>query len=35
MRVLARDLASHAGATITASGWVHRIRELGAISFVL
>ncbi|TVR03509.1 MAG: aspartate--tRNA(Asn) ligase [Spirochaetaceae bacterium] len=35
MRVLARDLARHDSATVSASGWVHRIRELGAISFVL
>ncbi len=35
MRVLARDIASHVNTEITMSGWVHRIRELGAISFVL
>ncbi|MFP4204891.1 MAG: aspartate--tRNA(Asn) ligase [Spirochaetaceae bacterium] len=35
MRVLARDVASHEGRTITVAGWVHRIRELGSVSFVL
>ncbi|HUX14032.1 MAG TPA: amino acid--tRNA ligase-related protein, partial [Spirochaetia bacterium] len=35
MRVLARDIASHVNTEITLSGWVHRVRELGAISFVL
>ncbi|MFP4068161.1 MAG: aspartate--tRNA(Asn) ligase [Spirochaetaceae bacterium] len=35
MRVLAREVASHEGATITVAGWVHRIRELGSVSFVL
>lgn len=35
MRVLVRDIASHVNTEITMSGWVHRIRELGAISFVL
>lgn len=35
MRVLARDVAEHVGSEITVQGWVHRIRELGGISFVL
>ncbi len=35
MRVLARDIASHVNTEITLSGWVHRVRALGAISFVL
>jgi nondiscriminating aspartyl-tRNA synthetase len=35
MRVLARDLSAHVGQEIRLSGWVHRIRELGGISFVL
>jgi nondiscriminating aspartyl-tRNA synthetase len=35
MRVLAADVATHVGDTIQVSGWVHRIRELGAISFVV
>jgi len=34
-RKLARDLPHLAGNSVTVSGWVHRIRELGAISFVL
>ncbi len=34
-RVLAGELSGHEGQEVTASGWVHRIRELGAISFVL
>lgn len=35
MRTLAREIAQHDGKTVTVSGWVHRVRELGAISFVL
>ena len=35
MRVLARELSSHAGEQVEASGWVHRIRELGAVAFVV
>jgi len=35
MRTLARDLAANVQHEATLSGWVHRIRELGAISFVL
>ncbi|MDR1627022.1 MAG: aspartate--tRNA(Asn) ligase [Spirochaetia bacterium] len=35
MRVLARDAAKHTNKRITLKGWVHRVRELGAISFVL
>lgn len=34
-RVVARDIAKHADTEVTVSGWIHRIRELGAISFVL
>lgn len=34
-RTLARDIARHEGKDITLCGWVHRIRELGGISFVL
>ncbi|AFG38874.1 aspartate--tRNA(Asn) ligase [Spirochaeta africana] len=34
-RVLAAGLSRHAGETVSAAGWVHRIRELGGISFVL
>ncbi|HUX52519.1 MAG TPA: aspartate--tRNA(Asn) ligase [Spirochaetia bacterium] len=35
MRTLARDLAANVQKEATLSGWVHRVRELGAISFVL
>ena len=35
MRVLAKDLADHDGATVVVSGWVHRVRALGAITFVV
>lgn len=35
MRVLAQNIASHEGAAIEVSGWVHRIRNLGGITFVL
>ncbi|MFW6214830.1 MAG: aspartate--tRNA(Asn) ligase [Alkalispirochaetaceae bacterium] len=35
MRVLAKDVAAQVGSEITVQGWVHRIRELGGISFVL
>jgi nondiscriminating aspartyl-tRNA synthetase len=35
MRTLTRDIAAEAGKQVELSGWVHRIRELGAISFVL
>jgi nondiscriminating aspartyl-tRNA synthetase len=35
MRVLAKDVSAHVGSQITVQGWVHRIRELGGISFVL
>ncbi|AHC16824.1 aspartate--tRNA(Asn) ligase [Salinispira pacifica] len=34
-RTLARELPEFEGREVTVSGWVHRIRELGAISFVL
>jgi nondiscriminating aspartyl-tRNA synthetase len=35
VRILTRDAAKHVDAKITVKGWVHRVRELGAISFVL
>jgi nondiscriminating aspartyl-tRNA synthetase len=39
MRVLARDMADAAaarpGAVVEAAGWVHRIRDMGGISFVI
>ncbi|MFP4114374.1 MAG: aspartate--tRNA(Asn) ligase [Spirochaetota bacterium] len=34
-RILVRDLADHEGKEVRLAGWVHRIRELGAVSFVL
>lgn len=34
-RVVASEVASHAGEQITVAGWVHRVRELGAVSFVV
>ena len=35
MRTLVKDISAHHDTRITVCGWVHRIRELGAISFVL
>ena len=35
MRVLAKDIKDYAGKEITISGWVHRIRELGGVSFII
>jgi nondiscriminating aspartyl-tRNA synthetase len=35
MRTLASDVASKIGQEVTLSGWVHRIRDLGKVSFVL
>ena len=35
MRVLAKDLSDHDGAPVVVSGWVHRVRALGAITFVV
>jgi nondiscriminating aspartyl-tRNA synthetase len=35
MRTLLAEIDQHLGKEITVAGWVHRIRELGAISFVL
>jgi nondiscriminating aspartyl-tRNA synthetase len=34
-RILTTALADHVGEEVTLAGWVHRIRELGAVSFVL
>ena len=34
-RILAKEIAAHNGATVTVAGWVHRIRELGGVSFVV
>ena len=35
MRTLVSELSSKVGASVTLSGWVHRIRDLGGVSFVL
>jgi len=35
MRTLVSELASRLGQEVTLQGWVHRIRELGKISFIL
>jgi len=34
-RILVRELGEHVGQEVSLAGWVHRIRELGAVSFVL
>lgn len=34
-RILAKDIALHVQSSITLCGWVHRIRELGGVSFIL
>ncbi len=34
-RVLAADIAGHDGEEVTVEGWVHRVRELGAVSFAV
>jgi nondiscriminating aspartyl-tRNA synthetase len=35
MRTLASEISSHVGATVTLSGWVHRVRDLGGVSFLM
>lgn len=35
MRILNKDIKEYIGSTITLKGWVHRIRELGGVSFIL
>ena len=35
MRTLVSELPSKVGAEVTLCGWVHRIRDLGGVSFVV
>ncbi len=35
MRTLAAEIARHTGEEVELSGWVHRIRDLGKVSFVI
>ena len=35
MRTLLAEVAKHAGEEVEVRGWVHRVRELGKISFLL
>jgi nondiscriminating aspartyl-tRNA synthetase len=35
MRVLAKDVAAQAGEVVEVAGWVHRIRAMGKLSFVV
>ena len=35
MRILAHEVNKHEGSAISVSGWVHRIRELGQVNFIL
>src|SRR6185369_6725455 len=35
MRILAADVPNHLDQQIEVSGWVHRVRELGQVNFVL
>lgn len=35
MRTLARDVAAMVGQEVTVTGWVHRIRDMGKITFVV
>lgn len=34
-RVLARDLKQHEGQRIVAQGWVHNVRALGEVNFLI
>jgi nondiscriminating aspartyl-tRNA synthetase len=35
MRTLCKELASNIGEKVTVKGWVHRIRDLGGVVFVI
>ena len=35
MRVLAKDIKEYAGKEIVLSGWIHRVRELGGVNFII
>ncbi|MDC7239992.1 MAG: OB-fold nucleic acid binding domain-containing protein, partial [Spirochaetales bacterium] len=35
MRVLAKDIKDYAGKEISLSGWIHRVRELGGVNFII
>lgn len=35
MRILCKDIPAHTGEEIVMEGWVHRIRELGGVNFVI
>jgi nondiscriminating aspartyl-tRNA synthetase len=35
MRTLVSELAARVGAEVTVAGWVHRVRDLGGVSFVV
>ncbi|MFP4362896.1 MAG: aspartate--tRNA(Asn) ligase [Spirochaetia bacterium] len=35
MRILADDVSKHIGKEITVKGWVHRIRDLGKVCFII
>ena len=35
MRTLVSELSSKVGASVSVSGWVHRVRDLGGVSFVV
>ncbi|MHB9057555.1 MAG: aspartate--tRNA(Asn) ligase [Bacillota bacterium] len=34
-RVTSRELVAHAGRTVTVAGWVHRVRALGNLTFII
>jgi nondiscriminating aspartyl-tRNA synthetase len=35
MRVMIKDIAAHEGSQIEVKGWIHRIRDLGGVCFVM